>query len=216
MKLSERTLQILKNFSTVNQSILVRPGNIIKTMSPLKTIVTRAEVEETFEHQFAIYDLSRFLGVISLFNEPEFEFTSTYVTITSGKQRVNYTYASETMVPAPPSKDINFPDTEVEFTLSSEALSTIARAGSVLQMPEIAIVGEDGVITVRAIDSKVSTADVFSVDVGSCTKDFEVIFKPENLKLIPAEYTVALTSMGISRFEAAGLTYWVATESKGK
>ena len=135
MKLSERTLQILKNFSTVNQSILVRPGNIIKTMSPLKTIVTRAEVEETFEHQFAIYDLSRFLGVISLFNEPEFEFTSTYVTITSGKQRVNYTYASETMVPAPPSKDINFPDTEVEFTLSSEALSTIARAGSVLQIP---------------------------------------------------------------------------------
>jgi hypothetical protein len=213
MKLSERTIQILKNFSTINQSILVRPGSVLKTVSSQKAIFAQATVTENFEQEFAIYELPRFLGTVSLFSDPDFDFRDKYVTISSGKQRVNYTYADPSMMVTPPSKNINFPDAEVEFTITSEQLSTISRAGSVLQMPEIAIVGEDGIISIRAVDSKNSTADVFSLDVGECEKDFRVIFRPENMKLIPAEYKVSLTSVGISQFESENLTYWVATES---
>jgi hypothetical protein len=118
------------------------------------------------------------------------------------------------MIMTPPSKDISFPDTEVEFTITSEQLSTISKAGAVLQMPEIAVVGEDGLISIRAIDSKNSSADVFSLDVGECDKDFKVIFRPENLKLIPSDYKVSLTTAGICRFESDNLTDWVTTESK--
>jgi hypothetical protein len=214
MKLSERTIQILKNFSTINQSILVRPGNVIKTVTPLKTVFAAATVTEQFDQEFAIYELPRFLGTISLFSNPDFDFKDKYVTISAGKQRVNYTYADPSMITAPPSKNINFPDPEVEFTLTSDQLSTISKAGSVLQMPEIAIVGEDGTISIRAVDSKNATADVFSLDVGECDNDFKVILRPENLRLIPAEYKVSLTTVGISRFESENLTYWIATESQ--
>jgi len=214
MKLSDKTIQILKNFATINQSILVRPGNVLKTITPLKTILAQATVTETFTQEFAIYELPRFLGIISLFSDPEFTFQEKFVTISSGKQRVNYTYADASMIMTPPSKDINFPDTEVEFTITAEQLSTISKAGAVLQMPEIAVVGEDGLISIRAIDSKNSSADVFSLDVGECNKDFKVIFRPENLKLIPSDYKVSLTTAGICRFESDNLTYWVTTESK--
>jgi hypothetical protein len=214
MKLSDKTIQILKNFATINQSILVRPGNVLKTITPLKTILAQATVAETFEQEFAIYELPRFLGTISLFSDPEFTFQEKFVTISSGKQRVNYTYADASMIMTPPSKDISFPDTEVEFTITADQLSTISKAGAVLQMPEIAVVGEDGLISIRAIDSKNSSADVFSLDVGECDKDFKVIFRPENLKLIPSDYKVSLTTAGICRFESDNLTYWVTTESK--
>lgn len=214
MKLSDKTIQILKNFATINQSILVRPGNVLKTITPLKTILAQATVTENFEQEFAIYELPRFLGTISLFSDPEFTFQEKYVTISSGKQRVNYTYADASMIMTPPSKEISFPDTEVEFTITADQLSTISKAGAVLQMPEIAVVGEDGLISIRAIDSKNSSADVFSLDVGECDKDFKVIFRPENLKLITSDYKVSLTTAGICRFESDNLTYWVTTESK--
>ena len=214
MKLSDKTIQILKNFATINQSILVRPGNVLKTITPLKTILAQATVTENFEQEFAIYELPRFLGTISLFSDPEFTFQEKYVTISSGKQRVNYTYADASMIMTPPSKEISFPDTEVEFTITADQLSTISKAGAVLQMPEIAVVGEDGLISIRAIDSKNSRADVFSLDVGECDKDFKVIFRPENLKLITSDYKVSITTAGICRFESDNLTYWVTTESK--
>lgn len=214
MKLSERTLQLLKSFSSINNSILVRPGNIIRTMSSLKSVYVKAEVEETFEQGFAIYDLSRFLGTVSLFSDPDFDFQEKFVTISSGKQRVQYTYADESMIVYPPNKDVTFPPVEVEFVLTSEHLSTINKAGSVLQMPEIIINCDGEVISIKTADSDNPTSDTFSVDVGETDKDFRVVIKPENLKLIPAKYDVALTTNGIVRFATENLIYWVATEAK--
>jgi len=145
----------------------------------------------------------------------DFEFSDKAVTISSGKQRVTYTYADPSMIVTAPTKDINFPETSIEFNLTSEHLSMISKAGSVLQMPEIAIVGEDGVISIRAIDSKNPSADVFSLDVGEIDNNlkFKVVFRPENLKVIQAEYKVSLTDQGIAKFETQGLTYFVATEA---
>lgn len=214
MKLSERTLDIFKYFSVINPSIYVKSGNQISTISPSMAILARATVAENFEQEFAIHNLSRFLGTVTLFDQPEFEFQDKFVTITSDKQRVNYTYADPSMLVVPPSKDIKFPDPEVEFNLTAADLVTIQKAGAVLQAPEIAIVGEDGVLSIRAVDSKNSTADVFAVDVGDATNDFSVLFKPENLKLVPGDYKVSVTSKGIARFETTDITFWIATQTK--
>lgn len=214
MKLSEKTLQVLKNFSNINQSILIRPGNVIKSVTELKTIFARAEVPETFEQEFAIYDLPQFLGTISLFSDPELDFHEKYVTIHSGKQRVNYTYANPELFTVAPSKEINFPETNINFNLSREQLQTVIKAYGVLQAPQIAIVGEDNVISIRAINSKDSTGNMFSLDVGESTEDFTVIIRPEYLlKFISADYEVSLTTQGISRFSTDGFTYWVATDA---
>lgn len=214
MKLSEKTLQVIKNFSNINQSLLIRPGNVIKTVTDLKTIFARAEVQETFETEIAIYDLRQFLGTISLFEQPEFDFDEKFVTIYSGKQRVKYTYANTGTFTLPPSKEINFPETNINFDLSKSNLSTIIKACDILQVPEIAISGEDNLISIRAVNTKDSSSNSFSIDVGECTEDFNVILKPEYLtKIISSDYVVSLTTVGISRFVTDGFTYWVATNA---
>jgi len=166
MKLSERTLQVLKNFSTINPTIFIRAGNEIRTIAPTKSMFAQATVPESFPKDFAIYELSRFLGVISLFTDPDFDFQDKYVTVSSGKQRVNYTYANPEMVDSPSKKTNNFPDPVATFTLTSESLSAISKAGAIIQMPDVAITGADGVITISAINSKESTSDTFKLEVG--------------------------------------------------
>lgn len=213
MKIGEKTISIWKNFSTINPSLLVMPGNILSTVSPQKSIMAKATVDEQFPVQFAIYDLSRFLGIISLMKDPMYNFHDKYVEISTSHQAVRYTYTDPDQIIAPPSREIAFPDPEVDFVLTSEDLSSVIRAGNVLQMPEIAIVGKQGKICVSAVDSKNITNDTFSIDVGDTEYDFNMIFKTESLKLINSSYSVSITSKGLARFHSDLVTYWVATES---
>ena len=76
MKLSENTISILKNFASINQSILIKSGSKIRTMPKLKTILAQAEVEEVFPKDFAIYDLNQFLNGLSLHQDPELDFSN--------------------------------------------------------------------------------------------------------------------------------------------
>lgn len=215
MKLSENTINILKNFSTINPSLLVHPGNIITTMSPTKSIYSKANVEENFSTQFAIYELNKFLGITSLFKEPELDFGSHQVKIVSGRQSVNYTYADPSMIVAPdPNKDINFPTADVEFSISQEELQKVIRAAGVLQLPEIAVTGDSHHITVTATNSKNPTADVFSVEVGDTDKSFNMIFNLDNIiKLISGNYDVKISSRGLSKWSTNNVIYYVATEA---
>jgi gp45 sliding clamp, C terminal len=215
MKLSENTTNILKNFSTINPSLLVHPGNIITTMSPTKSIYAKAMVEENFPTQFAIYELNKFLGITSLFKEPELDFGDRQVKIVSGRQSVNYTYADPSMIVAPdPNKDINFPAADVEFSISQEELQKVVRASGVLQLPEIAVTGDNHHITVTATNSKNPTTDVFAVEVGETDKSFSMIFKLENIiKLISGNYDVKISSRGLSKWSTGNVMYYVATEA---
>lgn len=215
MKLSTRTLSILKHFAKINNSIVVTPGNYLQTCTSSMSVLARAKIEEEFTTPFAIYNLTRFLGTLSLFDDPDLDFGSKFVTISSGKQRVNYTYADPSMIASPPSKPVKFPESEVEFTLTASALEKVVDAVSILQVPEIAIVGADGIISLRAMDSKTPTSDVFSCDVGETDSDFKVIFQKDNLKFISADYKASITTKGICRFETEDdLTFWVATQAK--
>jgi hypothetical protein len=212
IKFDNRTTQILKNFSTINPSLLFKQGSAISTISPSKTILAKAKITQSMDSQFAIYDLSRFLSVLSLFNDPELRIEDKFITIASGDKKLNYTFADASTIITPPDKEITITNPQVEFKLTTETFNDVTKASSVLRLPEIAIVGEDGDISVQAIDSKNPSGDIYSIKVGATEKKFKMIFKAENLKILSGDYEVALTK-GISHFKGVDVEYFIAIEA---
>lgn len=213
MKLDSRTTQILKNFASINPSILFKPGNKLATISAGKTVMARANINQEIDGTFAIYDLSRFLGTISLFAEPELTVQEKYMEISQGKRKLNYTFTEPSLIVTPPDKEIKLPDPEVSFAITADELQEVIKALSVLSLPEIAVVGDGSRITVQAIDSKNPSGDVYSVDVGETSARFRMILRAENLKLLPGDYNVEISSKGLSHFSSSDVEYFIAVES---
>lgn len=216
MKLTQATVDVLKNFASINSSLVFKEGDTLTTISPQKTIIAKVQVPDSFEREFAIYDLGQFLGVNSLFKEPELVFNDSYLTFTEDNQKVNYRYADPKLIVSPPNKELAFPTPDVEFELSAEALSRIIRAGSALGVPEVAVVGENGKISVRALNSKETEGNNYQFEVGETDREFRAIFKVEHLKLLPDDYQVAVASKGLARFQSAKALYYIAIESTSK
>lgn len=212
MKIEGRTLSVLKNFASINPSLLFKPGTQLRTMSPQKTILAQAVIKESIPSQFAIFDVSRFLSVMSLFHNPTLTFQDTHAQISDGQQRVNYTFADPSMIVVASDKTPNV-EANVSFTLSAETLSKVQKAMGVLSMPEFAVVGDGESISVQAIDSKNPTSDNFAVTVGTTDHRFRMIFKAENMKMIPGDYTVNLSFKGLAHFEGEDVQYWIAAEA---
>jgi len=215
MKFSESTITILKNFSAINPSIALKPGKEIKTMNAHSTVFGMAKIEDEIPSTAYIYDLSRFLSAYSLYKEPELEFTEKYFIISEGKSRIKYAYADASMIISPPEKSIKIPTPEVEISVEWVTIQSVLKASGVLGLPEIAFVGEDGKCFLRSIDSANPTADTFGVEIGETNDEFCLIISTEKMKLIPKNYSISLSSKGISKFESNdGLTYFIAIESK--
>jgi len=214
MQFSDDTLSILKNFSGINPSIKFNTGNVIRTISPQKTVMAAATIDENIEDNAAIYDLSRFLSTLSLFDNPEIVFGPDKFTITSGRSRVNYTYASESMIITPPDKDIQVPNPEATISVEWNDIQSVIRAAGVLQLGEIAFKCNGTTISMAAVDSKNPTADNYSVDVGEGSTEFNMIIKVENLRLLPDDYIIALSSKGMAHFKSNKVQYWIALQSQ--
>ena len=213
MKINKQTLNTLKNFSDINMSIEVKAGNLLRTVSVQKNILSEASVEETFPQDFAIYELNRFLGAASLFDDPSFEFGEKTVKIGDDKRSIDYVYCDPSMIVTPPEKNITVPDPEVRFKLSQDSLSRVMKAGNVLGTPEI-VVEVGSPMTVRAMDSQNDSSDTFHVNLDESTdKTFRFVFKIENFKMVPGDYDVEISSKGIAKFSQNQLQYWIATES---
>ena len=213
MKLTTGTQSILKNFSTINQNLMVKAGSTLSTMSAMKNIVAQAEVSEKFPQDFAIYDLNEFLSALSLFEEPELNFEENYVTITQEGSRKNLKYwFSDPEVVTTPSKAINMPSTEVTFKLSSDSLNEIQKAAAVIGAPDMALTNGSLIVT----DKKNDTANAYdtALDVNETDADYKFWFKVENLKLMSGSYDVEVSSKNISHFtnSAVGVEYWIALE----
>jgi hypothetical protein len=213
MKLDDNTIHVLKNFSTINQSILVKPGNVLRTISPSKTVIAKATLTQEFASQFAIYDVSRFLGVVSQFENPELDFADKHVVIGEGEEKCQYTFTDPSMIVAAPEKEINLPNPEVAFRLTEEKLTKATRAMGVLGLPELAVTGKDGKIYLQAVDVKGTTADVFSIEVGTTAANFRMVFRAENMKIMHGDYDVSISSRGLSHFKGNNIEYWIAVES---
>lgn len=214
MKFSERTITILKNFSIINQSVVLKPGNIVRTISPQKTVMAVAKLSDEIPSEACIYDMSRFLSTYALFGEPDIQFESNHFVISQGKAKNKYYFADKSMVISPPEKEINLPSKDVEVDVEWADLQSVIKASGVLQLPEIAFVGDGETCSLKAIDSNNTSADTFGIELGATADKFQLIIKTENLKLIPQTYKVTLSSKGISKFEGADVSYFVAIESK--
>lgn len=215
MQLSSDTISILKNFSTINPSLWIKRGNSVTTISPQKTIIAKAKVQEDFPVECGIYELNKFLSVISLFNgqSTNLEFQDKYVDIIDGSQKIRYVYADKEMIAVPPEKEIVFPAPDCSFKLTSNNLQSITKAISVLQLPEIAFVGDNGVIEVKGINSKSPTADNYSLKIGETNKQFKMVYKVENLKFISNDYMVDITKECITRFSTDNISYMIMAEA---
>ena len=215
MKLSESTVNLLKNFSSINQSILFKEGSKLRTISVMKNILVEANVTEEFDKDFGIYDLNQFLNGLSLHSSPELDFTNDeYVVIKEGRMRSKYFFADPSVIVAPPEKEITLPSEDVEFVLTSQQLEKLKKAASVYQLPDVSVIGEAGVIKLVARDKKNDTSNDFSIVVGETDAEFVFNFKEENLKIVPGNYDVVVSSKLLSRFtnQNIDVTYYIALE----
>jgi hypothetical protein len=212
MKLSKETTALIKNFASINSNLLLKSGNKLATISAQKNVMADATVSETFP-DFGIYDLNEFLGAMSLFEDPELDFSEKYVTIKQGNMSIKY-FAADASVLTAPQKSITFPEAEIEFTVTAAMLNMIHRTASVLRAADVSIVGDGSTITAVVGDKKNATGNSFSEPVGTTDKTFKVNLKVENLKMIPGDYAVSISSKKISRFKGNGdLVYYVAVEA---
>ena len=215
MKLSDKTILLLKNFSSINQSILFKAGTKLRTMSVMKNILAEATIDEELPKDFGIYDLNQFLNGLSLHQSPELDFEKDeHVVIKEGKMRSKYFFADPSVIVSPPEKEITLPSEDVSFSLTSQQLEKLKKAASIYQLPDISAIGDGGVVKLVARDKKNDTSNDFSIVVGETDKQFVFNFKEENLKIIPGSYDVVVSSKLLSRFTAQNydLTYYIALE----
>ena len=215
MNLSDKTLTILKNFAGINNSILVKQGNSLRTISVAKNILAEARIDEEFSRDFAIYDLNQFLNGLGLHQDPELDFKeNSYLTIREGKRRVKYFFADPAVIISPPEKEITLPSEDVRFKLDSTCLEKLLKAAAVYQLPDLSAIGEAGVIKLVARDKKNDTSNEFAIVVGETDKEFTFNFKVENIKIIPGAYNVVVSSKLLSEFtnDSLDLKYYIALE----
>ena len=215
MKLSDNTLSVLKNFSSINQSILFKQGNRLRTISVMKNIMAEATISEELPKDFGIYDLGQFLNGMGLHQSPQLDFTNdTYVVIKEGRMRSKYFFADPNVIVTPPDKSLELPSEDVTFELSTDQLDKLLKAAGIYQLPDLSVVGGEGVVKVLVRDKKNDTSNDFSIIVGETDAIFSFNFKVENIKILPGTYDVVVSQKLLSRFTSKNhdLTYYIALE----
>src|SRR6056300_254905 len=203
MELSDNALQVLKNFSTINQNLMIRAGNTVKTISEARNVLATAVIDSDFPQDVGIYDLNEFLGVLSLVDTPRLKFEDEYVTIgdSTGRSKVKYFFSPEETLTTP-QKDIKMPEGDVKFTLDNDTLNRLKRAASALGHSEVSISGNNGVLSLSVVDSQNSTSNAYTIDIdgdfGNAT--FNFIMSISNLKILPGDYDLSISSKLISEF----------------
>ena len=217
MKLNTNTHNILKNFSEINTNILIKPGKELSTISTMRNIFAKASIDESFDIEFGIYDLNEFLAVVSGMNKPELSLQDKHMTISpeGSKSKVKYFYSDPSVIVAP-TKEVNMPEADVTFSLTESNLEQLKKMAAILKSPDLALMGEkDGDVVLKVCDKKNDTSNNFDIVVGEgATADYTFYFKVENMKMIPGDYDVSVSSKSISHFKNKKLPieYWIALE----
>jgi hypothetical protein len=206
MKLSKNTLDVLRNFSSINQNILIKAGKTLSTRTVAKNIFVTADVDDEFPQEFGIYNAPELLGVISLFTDPELTFNENSLTISQGKNKVQYVFASPEVLDYP-DKAIKMPKADASFELAEEDLKSLLKAGSVLSATDLLIQGDGSTITCTVLDPKNPSSNTFAVEVGTTDQVFSSYIKLENLKMPPSIYMVSLSSKKIAQFSSKTISY---------
>ena len=214
MYLSAETVSILKNLSTINQSILIKPGKELNSMSVMKNILVKASIQEEFEKVVAIYDLNQFLNCLSLIPGAEIDLNSSSITISNGKTSIDYRYSDPSVITAPPDKELSLPSEDVCVVLTEEHLESVKKAAAVLQIPDVSLIGDGSRIYLTVRDKKNSGSNSYRVEVGETEDVFQFNMKVENLRLINGDYDVIISAKNLAYFTNHGrpVSYFVAME----
>ncbi len=211
MKLSKQTLAILKNFSAINQSIVIKPGNKIETISNVKDVFADATIEETFDKQVSIYDLNELLGVISLFEDPDITLEDDHMLLIQGKTKQKYFYADPTVITQPPEKGVTLPSEEIKLQIDRNTLGMIVRAASINNASDLTFTN-DGIVV---HDKAVPNSNQFSVDTPDTDDKYNLSISVDKLKMVPDDYDVAICTKGLARFTGNYINYYVALQPEG-
>ena len=215
MKLSEKTLTVLKNFAGINNSILVKQGKQLRTMSVAKNILGEAQIEEEFPRDFAIYDLNQFLNGLGLYQDPDLDFEAdNYVVIREDQWDVKYFFSDPQVICSPPDKAITLPSEDISFKLETAVLEKLVKQAAVYQLPDLSAIGRNGNIELVVRDKKNDTSNIPRIVVGQTDKEFTFNFKMENIKIIPGSYDVSISSKLLSEFSNSkyDMKYYIALE----
>lgn len=216
MKFTPTTLEILKNFSTINPSLVFNPGNRLRTMSPSKSVLAAADIDDDIPSEACIYDLTRFLAIYSLYEDPEVEFKDKFFVISQGRKKTKYYFADKSMVFAPPAKEVKLPTQDVIVDLPWKDLNDVVKAAGIFGFPEISFVGSEGKCFLRANnpDENHNSTDSYGVEIGDTDKEFVQVVKVDNLRMLQKDYKLTMCFKGYMEFKFEGLSYLVATEAK--
>lgn len=217
MKLSNETLTVLKNFSTINQGIQFKAGKKLTTVSSSKTVLAQANLTDEFPEEFCIYDLNQFLSVHSLNKDTELAFDDANVIFQSGKSKIRYRKTAKDMIVTPPEKDITLPSEDCSFSLTAEDYNSIMNTARVLSSPHIGVKSDGEMVELVAFDAADNSAHTQAIQVGEGNgKKYTIVFKTENIKLIPGAYDVTISFKGIGHFKNTkeDIQYWIAFEAK--
>lgn len=220
MKFNARTIQILRNFATIHQALLFKPGNVIKVMSDTKSILVKANIETEIDGTFAIYDMSKFLGAISMFDDPTLTYKGSYIEISQGNEKIDYICAEQSLIKAPPEKDIALPTIDVQFTLKDETISRMQKGMAITGANVMCITGDGEKIfleakTVAGTKNQQGSNGTpsYRAEVGTTDKRFSFIFSADNIKLLSGDYDVSVTQKGLAHFKGNDIEYWIAVEA---
>ena len=214
MKISKETLNILKAYTAINPNLMLKPGKQLSTISPQKNIMSDVSIEEDFPVNFGIYDTQEFLLAVSLFNNPDFEFNEKSVIISEGKNSITY-WSAEEKVLTLPTKEVKFPDAEINFKLTAQILELVNKSANVLKAADLSVIGDGKVISLKVGDKKVDSANSYQVEVGETSMNFVINLKIGLLKIVTGDYDVSISTKKISKFKHCDkpLTYYIAVES---
>ena len=214
MILNSETVSILKNFSTINQSLLIKQGSKLRSMSVMKNVLVEAQINEIFERDVAIYDLSQFLNCLSLIPGAEIELSDHSIVITDGVNSIDYRYSDPSVITAPPEKELKLPSEDVCVVLTEEHIDTVKKAAAVLQIPDVSLIGDGSKIYLTVRDKKNSGSNSYKIEVGESGAVFQFNMKVENLKMLPGDYDVVISSKNLAQFTSHSrpVTYFVAIE----
>lgn len=216
MQLHKQTVGVMKSFAKINSNLVIKVGKKIETVSPAKDIIAEYTSDDDFTSKVAIFNMNEFLGVLSAFETPELTLDTKSMTIKQGKQKVEYTYADETLLIVPPEKGIKFPVADISFDLSEDTLAKLQNMSAILSAEDLAVIGDGKTVTLKVFDKKNTSCNEFEIDTEvETTESFQVNFKVEKLKVLPGSYTVDISSKKISRFthKSMLLVYYVAVEA---
>lgn len=221
MQLSARTIQLLRNFSSIHQAMMFEPGNEIKVVSELNSILAKATIDTQIEGEFAIYDMGRFLSALSMFDDPILTHKGSYVEIRQGNEKIDYICAEPSLIKRPPNKEIVLPSIDVVVDLKNETINRMIKGMAITGANVMCITGDGESVyleakTMAATKSQQGTNGTpsYRAQVGTTDKKFSFIFSADNIKMLAGDYRVSITRQGLAHFKGTDVEYWIAVETK--